>query len=138
MSAWAATRVASGVGLLAVYAWRLSRPEPIATGDGTRWRRLAQASAMTVVVAVGLPLLALTLMFGSGLWRLLLAGWIWVLGGGLLGLSAAVVWEIASSRLPPATQERVGRVIFWAFFVIGGVGLLFLALHLWVRFGPTA
>jgi hypothetical protein len=90
------------------------------------------SGAVTAAVAIALPLVALTLIFGTGLWTALIAGWIWVVGGGVLGLCAAFVWELASSRVPDRLREPLGRAIFWTFFVLGGLGLVLVALRLWI------
>ena len=127
-------RIAAGILLLAVYGWLLSRPRPALPGSPTRWQRLAYSGSLTVAVAIVLPLIGLTLIFGTGLWAALVAGWIWVLGGGVVGLAAAFVWELLARRVPERVREPMGRVIFWSFFVVGGLGLLLLALRLWV--GP--
>ena len=130
---WIPLRIGIGLLLLAVYAWFLSRPTPVASPDDPRWRRLALSATATVLVAIGLPLLALSLLFGVALWKLLIAGWIWVLGGGALGLAAAFGWELVARRIPDRIREPAGRVIFWAFFVLGGLGLLLVAARFWVR-----
>lgn len=130
---WIPLRVIFGLALLAAYAWFLSRPAPSPSPDDAPWRKIARSSVMTLLVAIGLPLVALSLLFGAALWKLLLAGWIWVLGGGILGLAAAFVWELVSTKLRPEVQEPAGRVIFWSFFVIGGLGLLLLAIRLWLH-----
>lgn len=132
---WIPLRVIAGLLLLAAYAWFLSRPSPVAAPDDPRWRKLARSAAATVLVAIGLPLLALSLLFGVALWKLLIAGWIWVLGGGVLGLTAAFGWELVANRIPERIREPAGRVIFWVFFVIGGLGLLLLAVRFWMRRG---
>ena len=129
-AAWAIALV-----LLAAYAWFLSRPSPVAAPDDPRWRKLARSAAATVLVAIGLPLLALSLLFGVALWKLLIAGWIWVLGGGVLGLTAAFGWELVANRIPERVRDPAGRVIFWVFFVIGGLGLLLLAVRFGMRQG---
>jgi len=125
-------RIAAGIVLLAVYGWLLSRPRPVLPGTPTRWQRFAYSGTLTVVVAIILPLIGLTLIFGMKLWTALIAGWIWVLGGGVLGLSAAFVWELAARRVPERLREPVGRVVFWTFFVLGGLGLLLLAMRFWI------
>ena len=126
---WAPLRIIAGVALLALYAWLLSRPVRVGSPDDPRWRRIARSAGMTVVVAIGLPLAGLTLLFGTSLWKVLLAGWVWVLGGGLLGFAAALVWDLGTSRLRPEIREPAGRVIFWTFFVLGGLGLLLIAIR---------
>jgi len=133
---WIPLRVIAGLLLLAAYAWFLSRPSSVASPDDPRWRRLALSAAATVLVAIGLPLVSLSLLFGVALWKLLIAGWIWVLGGGVLGLTAAFGWELVADRIPERMREPAGRVIFWVFFVVGGLGLLLLALRFWMRQGP--
>lgn len=126
---WIPLRVIAGLALLALYAWLLSRPVPVGTPDDPRWRRFARSAGMTLIVAIGLPLAGLTLLFGTALWKVLLAGWVWVLGGGALGFSAAFIWELGSSRLRPEIREPAGRIIFWTFFVLGGLGLVLIGVR---------
>lgn len=130
---WLALRIVSGVLLLAVYGWLLSRPRPAPRSEPTRWQRFLQSGVLTVVVAIGLPLAGLTLIFGTGLWKVLVAGWIYVLGGGMLGLGAAFLWELVSRRMEPDRRDTLGRVIFWTFFALGGLGLLLLAWRVWLQ-----
>jgi hypothetical protein len=129
---WHGIRIAAGVALLAVYGWLLSRPRPVLPGSPSRWQRIIYSGTLTVMVAIVLPLIALTLIFGVGLWAALIAGWIWVVGGGILGLGAAFLWELIARRFPEHLREPIGRVIFWTFFVMGGLGLVLLAIHLWI------
>jgi len=129
---WHGLRIAAGIALLAVYGWLLSRPRPVLPGSPSRWQRLVYSGTLTVIVAIVLPLIALTLIFGVNLWAALIAGWIWVVGGGILGLGAAFLWELIARRFPEHLQEPVGRAIFWTFFVIGGLGLVLVAVSLWV------
>jgi hypothetical protein len=133
---WTPLRIVAGVVLLALYAWFLSRPVPVGGPDDPRWRRIARSAAMTLVVAIGLPLAGLTLLFGAALWKVLLAGWVWVLGGGVLGFGAAFIWELGTTHLRPEVREPAGRVIFWTFFVLGGLGLVLLAVR-WIGSRPT-
>jgi hypothetical protein len=128
---WTGLRIAAGILLLALYGWLLARPRPTLRGTPSRWQRLLMSGALTAVVAIALPLFALTLVFGTGLWAALIAGWIWVVGGGVLGLSAAFLWELVSSRVPERLREPLGRTIFWTFFVLGGLGLVLVTLRLW-------
>jgi hypothetical protein len=129
---WNGLRIAAGILLLVLYGWLLARPRPALRGAPTRWQRLVFSGAVTAAVAIALPLFALTLIFGTGLWTALIAGWIWVVGGGVLGFCAAFVWEFASSRVPDRLREPLGRAIFWTFFVLGGLGLVLVALRLWI------
>jgi len=134
---WIPLRILAGIALLALYAWLLSRPAPVSSPDDPRWKRVISSAVMTLVVAIGLPLAGLTLLFGTALWKVLLAGWVWVLGGGLLGFGAAFIWELAASRMRPEIRDPVGRVIFWAFFILGGLGLVLIGVR-WLsvsRFG---
>lgn len=130
---WTGLRIAAGILLLVLYGWLLTRPRPVLRGTLTRWQRLLFSGAVTAMVAIALPLFALTLIFGSGLWTALIAGWIWVVGGGVVGLTAAFLWELVASRVPERLREPLGRTIFWTFFVLGGLGLVLVALRLWVR-----
>jgi hypothetical protein len=129
---WTGLRIATGMLLLVLYGWLLTRPRPVLKGTPTRWQQLAFSGAVTAAVAIALPLFALTLIFGTGLWAALIAGWIWVVGGGVLGLTAAFVWELVSSRVPDRLRDPLGRAIFWTFFVLGGLGLVLVALRLWI------
>jgi len=133
---WIPLRIVAGVALLALYAWLLSRPAPVSLWDDSRWRRLTRSAAMTLLVAIGLPLAALTLLFGTALWKVLVAGWVWVLGGGLLGFAAAFGWEGVASRMRPEVREPAGRVIFWTFFVLGGLGLVLIGVRWLGTRGP--
>jgi hypothetical protein len=133
---WTILRVAAGVALLGLYAWFLSRPVPVAGPDDHPWRRIARSAGMTLVVAIGLPLAGLTLLFGASLWKVLLAGWVWVLGGAALGFAAAFIWEKGTAHLRPEVREPAGRVIFWTFFVLGGLGLVLLAVR-WLGGRPA-
>lgn len=126
---WIPLRVLAGLALLALYAWLLSRPVPVSSPDDPRWKRIGRSAAMTLVVAIGLPLAALTLLFGTTLWKVLVAGWIWVLGGGILGFGGAFAWELVASRMRPEVRDPAGRVIFWTFFVLGGLGLVLIAVR---------
>ena len=127
-----ALRIVVGILLLGVYGWLLTRPRPALRGTPNRWQRLVFSGAVTAVVAIALPLVALTLIFGIGLWAALIAGWIWVVGGGVLGLTGAFAWELVASRVPERLREPLGRTIFWTFFVLGGLGLVLVALRLWL------
>jgi hypothetical protein len=129
---WTGLRIATGILLLVLYGWLLTRPRPALRGAPTQWQRLLFSGAVTAVVAIALPLCALTLIFGTGLWTALIAGWIWVVGGGVLGLTAAFAWELVASRVPERLREPLGRAIFWTFFVLGGLGLVLVALWLWM------
>jgi hypothetical protein len=129
---WTGLRIATGILLLVLYGWLLTRPRPALRGAPTQWQRLLFSGAVTAVVAIALPLVALTLIFGTGLWTALIAGWIWVVGGGVLGLTAAFAWELVASRVPERLREPLGRAIFWTFFVLGGLGLVLVALWLWM------
>lgn len=129
---WVAFRIVAGVLLLAIYGWLLTRPRPTLRGEPSRWQRLLFSGAVTALVAIALPLVALTLIFGLGLWAALIAGWIWVVGGGVLGLAGAFAWELIAARVPERLRDPLGRTIFWTFFVLGGLGLVLVALRLWL------
>jgi hypothetical protein len=129
---WTVLRIVAGVLLLVVYGWLLTRPRPSLRGTPSPWQRILFSGAVTALVAIALPLFALTLIFGLGLWAALIAGWIWVVGGGVLGLAGAFAWELIASRVSEHLREPLGRAIFWTFFVLGGLGLVLVALRLWL------
>lgn len=129
---WTAVRIAAGFLVMALYGWLLSRGRPALPAAPTRWQRLLHSGLLTLAVALGMPLAGLTLIFGTGVWTLLIAGWIYVLGGGVLGITVALVWERISKRMPTDRRDLIGRLLFWTFFAGGGLGLLLLSWRLWM------
>ena len=93
---WIPLRLLAGIALLVRYPRLLNRPAPVSSPGDPGWRGIIFSAALTLVVAIGLPLAGLSLLFGTALRQVLLAAWVWVLGGGLLGFGAALFWEVAA------------------------------------------
>jgi hypothetical protein len=124
------TKVAAAAVFFIAYYWLLDRHLARSRAGTSRMGRFLSLPPVFLVISVLIPIVGLIIILGAPVWRLLLAGWIWALGGGILGLSGALAVQLVEKRLPEHLRDPIERAVFWVFFVIGGLGLVGLLVRM--------
>jgi hypothetical protein len=125
---WTALRIGAGLLALAVFGVLVARQDRLGPSG-----RVLRSPGATVALSIGLPLLAIWLLLGSAAWKVLVAGWIWLLAGVAVGLIAVFLWGLLAGGMRGPRREVAERVIFWVFFFVGGLGVLILVILRWMQ-----
>ncbi|HEX9692300.1 MAG TPA: hypothetical protein VGA22_09410 [Gemmatimonadales bacterium] len=126
-------KVAAAVIFFVAYYWLIDRHLARSREGTSRFDRLLSLPPVFLIISVLVPIVVLIVILGAPAWRLLLAGWVWALGGGILGLSGALAVQLVEKRLPAHLRDPIERAVFWIFFVIGGLGLVGLLIRVTTR-----